>query len=121
MTGYGFLASVQDPDLTYASGDLIGSAAGGQGWSLGDTGFIGFKFTANSGSDTHYGWAEITIDGAFAGSGYIIHDAWYNSTPGAAITVGAIPEPETAAAGLGALALGAAGLRRWRQRKQAAA
>jgi MYXO-CTERM domain-containing protein len=39
----------------------------------------------------------------------------------APITVGAIPEPETAAVGLGALALGAAGLRRWRKKKQQAA
>jgi hypothetical protein len=122
MTGYGFLTSAQQgPTVTYGTG-FIGIDAGNQGWSVGDTGFIGFKFTANSGADTHYGWAEITIDGTGSGgSGYIINEAWYNSTPGGAIAVGAIPEPTTAAAGLGALALGAAGLRRWRKQKQAAA
>ncbi len=39
---------------------------------------------------------------------------------GASILVGVVPEPATRAAGLGALALGAAGLRLWRKQNKTA-
>lgn len=100
--------------------NVIGRNAAGGGWALGDTGYIGFKFTSVAG--TLFGWANVTIDGS--PGGYKINEAWYNSSPGASIKAGEagiatspVPEPATCAVGLGALALGAAGLRRWRRQK----
>jgi hypothetical protein len=48
-----------------------------------------------------------------------INEAWYNDTPDGEVTIGvggAVPEPAEVGLGLGVLALGAAGLRRMRQR-----
>jgi hypothetical protein len=79
--------------------------------------FIGFKFVSDSA--TLFGWANITI----APNSLTFTDWAYQSTPGAAILVGteAIPEPATAATGLGLLALGAAGVSAYKRRKAAAA
>jgi hypothetical protein len=85
------------------------------GWSLGETGYFGFKFTKDG--NTHYGWAEMTLSSSSPAA--TINEAWYNNTPDGAVTVGvsgAVPEPAHVGLGLGALALGAAGLRRMRQR-----
>ena len=67
-----------------------------------------------------YGWARTTLndDGSFDGvSNFTIHE-WAYEDSGSSILVGAggavIPEPTSASLGL--LALGAAGLRRWRKR-----
>ena len=49
-----------------------------------------------------------------------INEAWYNNTPDGEVTVGVVPEPAEVGLGLGALALGAAGLRRMRQKRKAA-
>ncbi|MGJ3241771.1 MAG: hypothetical protein ACFE0O_02270 [Opitutales bacterium] len=102
--------------LFYSSGSLYPP-----GFSSGVTGYIGFRFGGTGPTDSHYGWARITLtESGFLGDA-VIHEWAYNTVAGASIAVGAIPEPETAAAGLGALALGAAGLRRWRKKKQQAA
>jgi hypothetical protein len=82
------------------------------GWSVGDTGYFGFKFTKDG--NTHYGWAEMTLSSLSPSA--TINEAWYNDTPDGAVTVGVVPEPAHVGLGLGALALGAAGLRRMRQR-----
>jgi hypothetical protein len=85
------------------------------GWSVGDTGYFGFKFTKDS--NTHYGWAEMTLSATSVQ--FTINEAWYNDTPDGAVTIGvggAVPEPAEVGLGLGVLALGAAGLRRIRQR-----
>ena len=85
------------------------------GWSLGDTGYFGFKFTSNG--NTHYGWAEMTLSNFTTQA--TINEAWYNDTPDGSVTVGvAVPEPAEVGLGLGVLALGAAGLRRTRQRRK---
>jgi len=67
-----------------------------------------------------FGWAKVTItDGS---NGSMTVSEWAYDSTGASIEVGqtsAIPEPASVAAGLGLLALGAAGLRRWRQQKTA--
>ena len=87
------------------------------GWSLGDTGYFGFKFTSNG--NTHYGWAEMTLSTTSAQA--TINEAWYNDTPDGIVEVGvAIPEPAEVGLGLGVLALGAAGLRRMRQNRKVA-
>ncbi|WOO39814.1 hypothetical protein [Rubellicoccus peritrichatus] len=92
---------------------------GASGFTSGETGFMGFYF--NLGSGPQYGWAEVTF---FDGNdpGITVH-RWAYEDDGSSIQVGdtgVIPEPATVATGLGALALGAAGLRRWRKAKQAA-
>ena len=46
-----------------------------------------------------------------------IHDWAYDDT-GAVLPAGVVPEPASTGMGLGALALGAAGLRRWRKTRQ---
>jgi MYXO-CTERM domain-containing protein len=102
--------------LTHSYG--IGTEAANGSWSYNETGYVGFKFTSDG--NTHFGWASVTIGGS---NRFTFNEAWYNSTPGASITAGqtsAVPEPSTYAVGLGALALGAAGVRRWRQRKAVA-
>jgi len=103
----------------YAS-PSVGYDAEAGGWSLGETGFFGFKFT--KGSDTHYGWGEMTISSRLPGTyggdlGFIINEAWYENSAGASVGVGAIPEASQVA-GHSLLALGAAGLAIWRRRKE---
>ena len=88
------------------------------GFTSGTASYIGFKFV--SGTTTYYGWALITLaTGSTYGTVTISEWAYSDET----ILVGqtAVPEPAETAAGLGALALGAAGLRRWRKGKTAKA
>ena len=80
-------------------------------WNAFGTGFFGFRFDLQDG--THFGWAQITI-----GSDYRItlRDFAYESTAGASIAAGQIPEPGTTS--LLALALGAAGVAAYRARRR---
>lgn len=89
--------------------------------------FVGFRFEIDdgieNGDDTHYGWVEMTPTFG-VGNSIEFHRWAYNSIAGEAIQIGqtsAVPEPATAATGLGLLALGAAGLRRQRWLKRKAA
>lgn len=80
---------------------------------------IGFRFEIDGA--LHYGWVDMELAGQDAfGPGTAafvrIEDWAYNDVAGAPINAGQIPEPGTAAVGLSALALGAAGLRRLRKR-----
>jgi hypothetical protein len=98
------------------------NAAQLNGFTSGTTEYIGFSFQHNS--IICYGWAEITITANAGGYGTFTINDWAYEDTGAAITVGntgAVPEPAETAIGLGALALGAAGLRRWRKGKAAKA
>ena len=113
MNGFKFHTNPQY-DNTIINSFSIGSAAQEGGWQMGDTGYFGFKFTTNGGADTHYGWGEMSTEVGV--SNFTVVRAYYESTPDTAIQVGAVPEPATVGLGLGALALGAAGLRRMRQR-----
>ena len=74
--------------------------------------YIGFSFV--NGATTDYGWANLVLN-CSSTTGFTIQDAYYENT-GAAITVGAVPEPSSIAL----LALGATGLAAWRQRKKTA-
>lgn len=78
-------------------------------------GYLGFRFSHDGGASYHYGYAVVTLK-----ADSLLVDGWaYESNADTAITVGPIPEPAGIATGLAALALGAAGLRQWRKRKQA--
>jgi hypothetical protein len=79
------------------------------------TGYIAFKF--NNAGVTCYGWAEVMINAEFD-NGYLTIERWAYSSD--YIQVGAVPEPAQTAFGLGALALGVAGISRWRRSKAAA-
>lgn len=108
----GYVISGGRSFTTYAN-PMIGNAFYyANGFSDGVEGIMGFKF--QPGSTVLYGWAHIQFD--LAANLTTITD-WAYDDSGATIPAGVIPEPETAALGLAALALGAAGLRRWRKRK----
>ena len=87
----------------------LGAGAAAGGWEgIDETGYIGFRFDIAGG--THYGWAEATIRNGLL----TISEAWYEDVAGASINV-AVPEVSQFSLGLGALAMGAAGLRRMRR------
>ena len=83
-------------------------------FSLGTSGQFGFRFT--EASNTYYGWGSLLIDGQSVGQGFKITEAYYQSTPGTAIDVGAVPVPEPT--GIALLALGSAGVMAWRSRRR---
>ena len=105
---------------------FLTSVAAGTAFDTIGTEFLGVKFKNDTTLGTNYGWVEFVTTSTTGFPATIIGYA-YNNTTGGAIQVGqianaAIPEPTTTAAlGLGALALGSLGVRRWRQGKQAAA
>lgn len=116
-----FFTIAQD-DITVTASGVIGEDLDGY-WSMGQTGYFGFKFT--SGTDTFYGWGELQIAAAAdatAGQGFTITRAYYNNTPGASIRVGqtadtVVPEPSTYALAL----LAAGGVAAYRSRRKPAA
>ena len=87
------------------------------------TEFAGIEFTNDTTGATNYGWVEFTTTSTTGFPATIVGYAYDNT--GGSIVVGqttSVPEPGTTAAmGLGALSLGAVGLRRWRKNKQPAA
>jgi hypothetical protein len=111
---YGYLSAAIDPDF--------------RGGEFGDN-FIGFRFDISGA--THYGWAELFVDDGTGsgGRGDVTITRWaYESTADCGLQVGqtsgdncppdpsTIPNPGT----LALLAAGAAGLRRWRGKADAA-
>ena len=89
-------------------------------------GYLGLRFLNESTGVVNYGWVEVSsgTGGAFPGFPASI-TRWAFENTGLSINAGqttAVPEPGTTAAlAMGALSLGAAGVRRWRQSKQVAA
>ena len=86
--------------------------------------YIGFNF--NYRGTTYYAWANVTLTTGGRYGTFTVNS--WSCSSNDAFTVGtidntdyfAVPEPAEAALGLGALALGAAGLRRWRKASKAA-
>jgi hypothetical protein len=85
------------------------------GWNLNSSNnYVGFRFLNETGSTVHYGWFQLAI-GADTLTRTLVSYA-YESTPGAAILAGVVPEPGT----YGLMGLGIAGvLLAARRRKQA--
>jgi hypothetical protein len=88
---------------------------------------VGFKFD-RSGS-THYGIANLSYDNTIVqyDNGtpltLTLDNVRWNDVAGQGITgagVAVVPEPASAATGLGLLALGAVGLRTWRRQPRSA-
>ncbi len=90
-----------------------------------------FTITPSSGPSPLYGWVELSYsvtaggDSSAANGPLLTIEGWAYDTSGNRIVAGdtgtsATPEPDTfASTGLAALALGAAGMRRWRKKKSA--
>lgn len=102
-------------------------------FTSGDPGYFGFRFRDINSSTSHYGWAKATLtaDGTGRFGTFEISEWAYNDVANASITVGqttdnssnsSVPEPSSfAITGLGLLAAGFGGVRRWRRdRKQKA-
>ncbi|MFN9373861.1 MAG: PEP-CTERM sorting domain-containing protein [Planctomycetaceae bacterium] len=120
MFGAKFFSNPQS-GIGVTSSSEIGRDAGQQGWSMGQTGYFGFKFT--SGANTYYGWGEIELAPALSGTrghGFQFSRLYYENT-GAPIAIGdtggAIPEPSTCALAL----LAAGGVAAYRARRKVTA
>ena len=78
-----------------------------------------FGFRLVEGADTFYGWASLSYGGV--GQGVTITEAYYNTTPGAAISVGQVPQVVPEPSSMALLGLGAAGVAAWRARRKSQA
>jgi hypothetical protein len=79
-----------------------------------------FVDTTAGGNQERYGWAEISLSmlSYNAGGPQVTIWGYAYDTTGAKPTMGAVPEPSSGALfALGAMALGARGLRKWRQNR----
>ncbi len=97
-----------DGSSTYASG--FGSSGDVTThfppFTAGQQGYLGFSMIPNGGGAEVFGWMLVTLQTEASGLEGTIHSWAYESQPGVAITVGAIPEPGAAILAL----LGATGL-----------
>lgn len=72
-----------------ANGSSTHVGAGADQFQIGAPGNLGFAMQTTSGGPTYYGWMQVVINNAGAGT---VIDWAYESQAGAAITVGAVPE-----------------------------
>jgi MYXO-CTERM domain-containing protein len=88
-------------------------------WIKRGTDYVGFRF--NNGSGLQYGWARVKMGGKDQNFGFKVLDYAY-ADPGEPIGVGQTTSPSktdvTEEGSLGVLAVGAAGLALWRQRRR---
>ena len=96
-----FVAGVATPGKQVIISSIFGTTPYGQFQPPNSTGFIGFQFTV--GANTFNGYIQLKVGRSF---GIDFISAFYNNTPGGAITAGQVPEPGT----LALLAFGAVGV-----------
>lgn len=122
----GVASSTDGPYLVLGPGSVISAAsifsqaANGANsetaaFQAGVNGYLGVRFLNEATGATDYGYVHFQTTGT-TGFPATILDYSYENT-GAAITIGAVPEPTTTAA-MAAFALGAVGVRRWRKSKR---
>lgn len=100
---------------TFVAGESVSIShigISGNQFQSGVKGFLAFEYQATSVSGTGYGWISFTPNDSGDGFSY---DLAYNDTPGEAIEVGAVPEPSTYVALVGASVLMVAGATRRRR------
>ncbi len=105
------------PFLAHNSGLLAGVGYCAGQFEYGDVGFVGFKF--NNGSGDQYGWVRVKFGGRHPiDNNFWLMDYAY-ADPGEPIRAGQTSSNEVVPieGSLGGLALGAAGLLRWRKRR----
>lgn len=76
-------------------------------------------FSFDVGSQTDYGWLELSLGGLPGSAPFVRLIGYAYDTSGKPIPAGAIPEPKHLPLALGALALGAVGVREWRKKRDA--
>lgn len=89
------------------------------GYSLAGYGTQYALFSFDAGSQTDYGWLELSLGGLPGSAPFVRLIGYAYDTSGKPIPAGAIPEPKHLPLALGALALGAVGVREWRKRRNA--
>jgi len=103
----------------FNEGTLKSAGAWAENFDLSTQAYAGFRF--NTGGGIQYGWVSLT----WQNDGDLILNEWAYGDVGDSINVGqlpaAVPESETVASALGLLALGAAGMRRYQNRKRQSA
>jgi len=99
--------------LTDSRGFFSYSGGATGGWSIPDSGYMGFQFNDGTGI-INYGWAELTLNDFGSEDTFVLNRYAVETTPGLGITAGAIPEPST----LVFLLAGATGLYYIRNRKK---
>jgi hypothetical protein len=112
------VGSLAPSPYSWKSTRFVLSASGAMGAGAAEftqdvSGQFGFQFY--DGGDVHYGWGSVVVDLTVQGQGFKITEAYYNTTSGLPIAVGAVPVPEPSGAAL--LALGAAGVAAWKRRR----
>jgi hypothetical protein len=78
-----------------------------------------FRFTV--GAQTDYGWLELNLGNPSGSAPFINIVGYAYDTTGKPIKAGDVPEPQRLPVALGALALGAIGLKEWRKKRNAVA
>lgn len=120
-------ASALLPGAFIGSTDAFATSSLSTNFRATGTEFLGLRFTNTTTSAVNYGWIQFQTSATLGFPATILGYAYENTGIGllAGQTSGpgvAVPEPTTdAALGLGALALGAVGVRRMRKNKQAVA
>ena len=109
------LASSTQSTAQFGEGDF----ATADGFTRSGENVIGFRFDRGLSTDLNYGWAKVEWDLSTPGQESFTITEWaWEGEPGKPIH--AVPTPAAAVSGLTLLAMGAAGIRRQRQRNRKA-